>query len=153
MPLKALTLNLAFGYLNTEYKEFNDVRNPITGIREDLSGNRLPFTPEWQMSMGAQYIFNLETAGFLTLRGDLSWQDKIYFNEFNFESYKRDSLTLVNAFIRYETADSRWSAELYSKNLTDQEYFNMISPGGDGKDMYGDLAMPRTVGARIGFNF
>ncbi|MBW2366423.1 MAG: TonB-dependent receptor [Deltaproteobacteria bacterium] len=152
-PLQALTLNLALGYLNAEYTEFKDVRNPITGIREDVSGNQMPFTPEWQMSLGAQYVFTLGEYGFLTCRGDLSWQDKVFFNEFNFESYSRDSLTLVNAFMRYETADSRWSVELYGKNLIDEEYFLIVSPGGDGLDKYGDLAMPATYGLRVSFNY
>ena len=156
-PLKELTLNLSIGWLDAEYIQFITAsRNldPVTGLATeiDLSGNRLPYSPEWQMAMGAQYIFTLNDFGFLTVRGDLSYKSKVYFDPYNVEAFSRDDLTLINGFVRYETIEGQWGVEVYAKNLTDEEYLMSQGPAGL-SDLTGVLGSPRTFGLRVTYNF
>jgi len=154
MPVKGLTLNAVVGYMDAKYDSFPNAMDN-TGNPTDLSGNQLSYTPEWQMSMGAQYVFDFGKKGFLTIRGDVSWMDKVFFNEYNDEDLTRDDLTLVNAFVRYETADSHWSVELYGKNLTDEEYYTSMGMlgGRDFYDLSASMGLPATFGVRVGYSF
>jgi len=122
----------------------------------DYSGNQLAFSPEYQLSLGCQYIIDLQDSGFITLRGDVSSKDKIYYNHANDERLVADSLTLVNAFVRYETVDSSISLEIYGKNLTDEEYYTSksdYSVAGLFSAMTMDLGLPRTIGVRVSYSF
>jgi len=156
-PMKALTLNLAIGWLDTEYTKYLAVSrtpDPVTGrpTSVDLSGNKLPYSPELQMALGAQYVLTMGDRGFLTIRGDLSWQDKVYFDVYNEEVFSRDDVTLLNGFMRFETADARWSVEVYGKNLADKEYLMSQGPAGLA-DVVGTAGLPRTYGLRVSYSY
>ncbi|MBW2370234.1 MAG: TonB-dependent receptor [Deltaproteobacteria bacterium] len=150
-PAKALTLNLNVGYLDSEMTDFRNALDP-SGNPLDASGNRLALVPEWSYSLGAQYVFNLGDSGFLTVRGDLTYRGEQFSDVANEAKYELDSLTLVNAFARYETADARWSLDLYGRNLVDEEYYTNKYEGPLGGDL-GSVGAPVTYGARLTYNF
>ena len=151
-PVKPLTLNLNVGYLDTEMVDNRDARDPDTGEPLDASGNLLPFVPEWSYSFGAQYVFEMGDAGFLTLRGDVQYRGEQFSEVSNDPIYELDSLTLLNAFLRYETADGRWSLDVYGKNLTDEEHYFLKSSGTFG-GVLGSVGAPITYGARVTFKY
>jgi len=151
-PLKALTLNGAVSYLDATYEEFMTVVRGLT-VPLDVSGNRLPYTPKWTFALGAQYVFTLGNFGFLTVRGDVSWKDQIYFDQYNEELFSQESYTLVNGLVRFETVDGRWSAELYATNLFEEEYMTYGQPSLNIGDVLNAPGNPRLYGFRLAFNY
>ena len=60
--------------------------------------------------------------------------------------------TLLGARIGIAAADGRWRAMLWSRNLTDEDYYPSAYNGGNGPfvRVYG---MPRTYGVTLSYSF
>src|SRR6185437_1541670 len=63
--------------------------NGGTGFAKDLSGNKLPNSPPFTVSLGSQYTMPLSADWAGTLRGDFYWQDASWWRVFNDLSYDR----------------------------------------------------------------
>ena len=128
--------------------------DPNTGeLGRDLSGNQLPYVPDWKLSFGAQYVFPLGEKGFLTFRGDVSWKNTIYFDQFNRDNLKQEPYTVVNALVRFETADGLWSAEAYVRNLAEEEYYTNATSLLVGNDVIAFPGEPAMFGIKVAFNY
>jgi len=155
-PVNRLTLNAGISYLDATFDEYTapDPNDPTNIIGIDLSGNKIPYVPDWKLTFGAQYILPIGELGFLTLRGDIAWRDDIYCDQYERTETLREEYTIVNGLVRFERADGLWGIELYGKNLFEEEYyvFKAMSPGST-IDTLGYVGEPRTLGARLTFNF
>jgi iron complex outermembrane receptor protein len=85
-----------------------------------------PLTPETTFSISPELRFPMAGGGEVVLRADYSYRDEMYgepssdpgrFTEI-------DSRGLVNFNMSYRSADESWSASLYGRNVTDEEYDN-----------------------------
>ncbi|MBW2369645.1 MAG: TonB-dependent receptor [Deltaproteobacteria bacterium] len=152
-PLSALTLNGTLSYLDATFDELLTDDNLTFESNRDLSGNQLAFVPEWKLSFGAQYILTLGERGFLTVRGDVSWKDTIYFDQFNREFLKQDPATVLNALVRFETPEGRWSAEVYGRNLTEEETLSTAFALLSANDTVGQVGEPAMFGIKVAFNY
>ncbi|MBT9471123.1 MAG: TonB-dependent receptor [Pseudomonadota bacterium] len=117
----ALRLNMALGYLDARFRDYQntDQSRPQKGM-QDLSGNRLPNSPEWKLSIGGDYTHELASGGQLRLSGAYYFQDKIYFDAFNEAQQSQGSVGRVDADLSYVSPDGAWRLSLYGKNLTDE---------------------------------
>ncbi len=83
-PAKGLLLDTQIGYLDAEYREFDDARFP--------GGSRAfqtpAFSPKWTLRTGAQYTFDLSGSGSLTVGGQSRYKS-------------RSALAVDNTFIVY----------------------------------------------------
>ncbi len=153
-PMAALTLNGMVAYLDATYDEYMTQEPGSTpAVPLDVSGNSLPYAPRWSASLGAQYVFSLGSYGRLTLRGDMSWKDRVYFDQYERDSVSQSSYTLFNGLLRYETVAGRWSVEVYGTNLFEEEYLtysHVLSEPLDVNWVQGD---PRLYGIRIGYRY
>jgi len=89
------------------------------GFAKDLSGNKLPNTPPFTASFGAQYSMPISETWAGTLRSDFYWQDSSYARIFNDRPY--DSLhayTNVNLAVILTNQDG-WQVMTYVKNVFD----------------------------------
>jgi len=127
----------------------------VGGIEQNLDGNQLQNSPEFSLSLGAQYSWQLEDAGEMSLRLDYYWQDEIYTRLYNRPVDKVDSWDIWNAQATFTSADARWYARAYVKNITDDNnivghYFTDASSGN-----FTNVFMiePRTYGLAVGYNF
>ncbi|MBW2368426.1 MAG: TonB-dependent receptor [Deltaproteobacteria bacterium] len=151
-PLPALTINSAFSYLDAGFDEYQSV--DVIGNPIDASGNRMPQSPEFKFSLGAQYVFTLAEYGFLTCRGDMAWSDDKYLDHLETPLTEVKAHTLFNGLVRFETREGNWSVEVYGKNLSDQETFLDLDIGPQGPlDVFGSPAPPRTFGVQLVYNY
>ncbi len=154
-PADGLTLELFGTYLNAKYTEFEsgDYRQGFAVV--DLSGNRLSNAPEFSFRAGADYDIPLSLPGKLNIRGEINWQDRVYFTEFNNADATQGSYALVNAGLRYTADNGGWSAELWGRNLTNELVLtnNIITAPLYSSVRVGSVAAPRTYGVTLGFNF
>ncbi|WP_414619657.1 TonB-dependent receptor [Calothrix sp. CCY 0018] len=129
-PTPGLDLIASAGYANSKYENYI---NTETGI--DLSGNRVPFLPEFTYNLAAQY----RTSGGLYARAELRGYGLTYFDDDN--TIKQEPYALVNARIGYEA--EKYGIYLYANNLFDTRYLTSgyIFPVPDGTAEFGNPAM------------
>ena len=133
------TVEGSLGLVKTEFDSFRD---PLSGA--DLSGNRAPFVPEIDASLSGTYR---HSSGMFA-RLELVYQGKTYFDDFNNSDFKEPGYTLLNAVVGYES-DNGFQFSVYGQNLTDQVYYQNISP-----DLRaGTVGAPTVVGVRAGYTF
>ncbi len=83
-----------------------------------------PLTPEWTFSISPEARFPMGGGGEIVLRADYSYRDDMYGEpssdpaRFTFI----DSRGLINFDIAYHSPDESWSASIYGRNVTDEEY-------------------------------
>ena len=87
------------------------------GFAKDLSGNKLPNTPPFTLSAGAQYSMPISANWVSTLRGDFYWQGNSFARVFNDEPYDQlHGYTNVNVSLVF-TKDNGWQVMGYVKNV------------------------------------
>lgn len=154
-PVPGLELDAAAAILKSEFTQFDTFIpfEPASG-QVSLAGNRLPFTPKYTMSYGAQYT--LETGiGPFTIRGDGQTKSQVFFDQFNRQNNSEDAFTILNASIGWKDANERFSVTAYVKNITDKLALNgtFMNGGLQGFGMNGRYDPPRTYGFRFGVKF
>lgn len=108
---------LGLGYTDSEIKE--STRAPI-----DV-GKQAPLVSEYSANLGLQYRRPIHEGLSMFVRTDLEAIGPTWFYPDNFT--ERDPVELVNARLGIE--GGAWSATLWAKNLTDEEYNAEWSPG------------------------
>ncbi|MGH7805342.1 MAG: TonB-dependent receptor [Candidatus Binatia bacterium] len=148
---EGLSLDGNLAWLDAGYTEFFD-DDPITQFEGpvDLSGNKLPKSPEWSGSVGLQYAHALLELGDATARVDWSYRDQIFFSHFNDPANGQDSFQLWNAFLEFEHSSGHGGVKAFVKNLADEDYklggvIASIIIGGP----LGHYAAPRTWGVEL----
>lgn len=118
-----VTLFANVAWLETEYDDF------INADGEVLSGREQAHAPGYQFFVGAQFDFTERWS----LRLELEGKDEFYFSDSH--NVKSDSYELFNASINYH--GERWTARLWGRNLTDEEYqVRGFLFGNDPRDFY-----------------
>lgn len=154
-PTPGLTLELFGTYLNAKYRKFTsgDYRQGFAQV--DLAGNRLSNAPEFSFRAGADYDLPVNLPGKLNLRGDVNWQGRVYFTEFNNADATQKGYALINAGLRYTSENGAWSVDLWGRNLADKLVYtnNIITAPLFSSVRVGSVAPPRTYGITFGVNF
>lgn len=153
IPYDGLQFELAPTWLHSEYKDFN-TSNPasLDPTPVDLSGNQLTQAPEISLRVGGEYAWAVGS-GKMKLRGEMNFQDRIYFTPFNERAVSREPNTKLNAFINYE--GERVEVSIYGRNLTNRTTIGnaVVGSGLSGLPIIGTLDAPRTYGVQIGYRF
>ncbi|MFC4308512.1 TonB-dependent receptor domain-containing protein [Steroidobacter flavus] len=103
------------------YPEQSVTTNTCVGNVQDLSGARLPNTPEWNFNVSARQefpLFNWRWHGFATV--DYSWRSDVQWNALGSPNGIEDGYGLLGASFGLRSDDSRIVTKIYGKNLTDQ---------------------------------
>jgi len=116
IPMDRLQFTLNAAWLDTEYDKF------VNQDGSDFSGNELPFSPEWKIYAGGQYIQPVGSFGDLTFNVAYAYTDDQYTDPSNVEPFVLDSYGLWNARATLTPASEAWEVSLWGKNLGDEEY-------------------------------
>lgn len=162
-PIPALTLDAQIGYLDASYGEFLETRGTVAApVIIDRSWQTPAFSPEWTARFGGAYEFDLGGAGQVTLGGQARYRTKMALAVDNgdlttraeYPSMFEDAYWLVDARLVWDSADGRYSAGLYGRNLTDEVYKTdaqeFSSVAGIRSAYYG---APRTVSLTVSARF
>lgn len=88
------------------------------------------------------------------MRADISYASAQYFEVMNLSRLRQGGYALLGGSLNWQSADERWNASLWTKNLTDAFYFtarvDLLS--GFGFD-YNHVGKPRTFGMTVGTRF
>ncbi len=153
---RLLTLDGDLTFLHARFTDFTSV-NPLTPAApaENLDGNLLPGAPKWAGNLGAELALPLPVPGRFSLRVDASYFSRIYFTEFNDPSLSQAGYVKVNAFLRYTSANDKWTVSLWGKNVTNRLIAGVKTLGiaGYGYPIYGSYEPPATYGITLGTKF
>ncbi|HEX5648954.1 MAG TPA: TonB-dependent receptor [Steroidobacteraceae bacterium] len=150
-----LSVDFSATWLNAEYTEFvtGDYRQNFAQV--DLSGNKLQNAPEYTLRLALDYRQPVGAAGALVGRLEGSYQDDVYFTEFNNADAFQEAYGLLNVAAGYEGSDGRWSVTGWVRNATDEFVIsnNIITAPLYGSVRVGSLLPPRTYGLTLAYNF
>jgi outer membrane receptor protein involved in Fe transport len=91
------------------------------GCAESLKGRQLPNSPEFTVSIGAQYVWELQDDWRATLRGDYYWQDSSYARVYNAVNDYLQSWSNVNATLTFAKRDWGFTAQVWVKNALNSQ--------------------------------
>ena len=157
VPVEGVQFNAGLAYLDAKITELVAIDpNEVALGPLDLSGNRLTRAPEFTASLGLQYTHALaiggDNWGSLTWRGEFQHESETEFDIFNTPTIQDDGFSLWNAYLTWESPDSRWSFSVYGKNLSDTLY-QVLAVRSDG--LFGNaisFGPPRTYGVQIAYS-
>lgn len=161
--------DITLAYLDAEYDVFTDVDDPQSpGVQpEDLSGNKLPKSPEFSINIGLNaYTWHFANGGSLTPRINFHWEDNYFLLPFNNPQNRQSSYTRTDLRLLYETGDGKWLVEAWVKNIEDDDVLgaqfttpnNLLTPPqivglppGPGREelLLGSYLAPRTFGVSV----
>lgn len=121
------------------------------GFVEDVP---LPNAPDVMLNGLVRYQFGSFADGLMTAQVDFNYVDDRQLNAAGHPALADEDYTVWNAKIGWTSADERWDAEVWVKNLTDAEYqptaFEFSGFTGSSIDVYGP---PRWFGGTVRYRF
>ena len=107
----------------------------------------MPHAPEHSAAIGLAYSWFF-APGTLTARWDYHWQAENFVSVFNSPQDKIDSWSQHNASLIFESANNRWSAKLWIRNIADKDH--LIDKYARRQLVFSE---PRIFGASFRYNF
>ncbi|MHB8528987.1 MAG: TonB-dependent receptor, partial [Caulobacteraceae bacterium] len=126
--------------------------NPfVNGIPENLGGKQLPNSPEFTVSAGAQYVFDLSGDWTATLRGDYYWQDHSYARVFNAVNDYLQPYHVVNATLTFSNVSDGVDLQLFVKNAFNAQPITGVYLTNDTSGLFQNVFTldPRTYGVML----
>ena len=139
-----LDLFAAYGYTKARFGP-GSVSGPIS-----IDGNKLPNTPDYTLSFGAQYAHLIGTSS-LGGRVDFVRSGAFQYNDAN--SLGQEAYSLVH--LRGGYTARRWLAEVWMRNAFNTEYIPLAFPYPNfaPSGFMGEMGAPRTAGVSFGVRF
>jgi iron complex outermembrane receptor protein len=151
LPTGRDRLNLSVGYLNAEYDDFIVPAGVNIGIPQtDFGGYPLQYAPEWTVSAGYQHEIAVG-AGHVIGRVETRYEDSFWGTFAQFRGTEQQDYFKTDASVTYYSADDRWSAGLWVKNIENVAVLAATTTGQFGPYADAFLEPPRTWGARFTF--
>ncbi|MGY6741435.1 MAG: TonB-dependent receptor [Cecembia sp.] len=150
----------ALAYTDAKYVKFTNAPVPLDEVGgesfKDISGGRLPGVSRWAGSFGGEWT---KGAKFLGLSGKFFVGSELFFrSEFSSspspsQFMNIDGYGILNARTGFR-GDNGFSMFVWSRNLTDTQYFEQLLPGAGNAGHYAAvLGDPRSLGLTLKFNF
>jgi iron complex outermembrane receptor protein len=122
-PGHNLQLTASASWLDATYDRYLALVVGGGGVRRDAAGNRLNNAPQWSGGGSAVYELPIGRLGTATVRGDVSWQSRVFFNPFNDNIETQGAYGLVHLRTGFESRSRRWEMAIYVRNVGNREYF------------------------------
>jgi iron complex outermembrane recepter protein len=112
---RAVRLAGNVSWLDATYDRYLAVGS--AGVTLDAAGNRLNNAPEWSGSGSAVYEFAAGQSGTASVRGDVSWQSRVFFTPSNNGIETQRAYGLVHLRAGFEPRSRRWELAVYVRNV------------------------------------
>lgn len=156
-----VTFQAAYAYADGKYVSFINAPLPLEEVGspvafKDVSGGKLPGISRNAVSLGGEYVrpsalFGRNGEVFVAL--DSYYRSGFSSSPSPSQFLNVDGYALVNARLGFR-ADANWSGFVWSRNLTDKDYFEQLLPGAGNAGHYAAvLGDPRTWGATVRYDF
>ena len=119
-PWRPLHLAGHAAWLDAHYDRY--IAIGLGGVTRDAAGRRLNNAPAWSGSSSAIYEWAAGDAGTLSLRGDVSWQSRVFFTPFNEPIDSQEAYGLAHLRAGFEPRSRRWELAVYVRNAGQRAY-------------------------------
>ncbi|MGI8704380.1 MAG: TonB-dependent receptor [Sphingomicrobium sp.] len=127
-PVRQLLLDAQIGYLDADYKDFEDDR--FTNFGGSRAFQTPAFAPKWTLRIGSQYSFDLAGSGNLLFGAQYRYRSKHALavdntpvnSDQEIEGLFENGFGVVDARVVWEDPSRRFSVGLYGQNLFDEVY-------------------------------
>ena len=134
----------------TQLRGDNTLRRPA-----DLSGNKLPWSPEWSFSTTFEHTWWLGNGWVIGPSVTWNWQAEMFFNDNNYTEGPfhagQEAVSTFNANFRIINEDRAWALVFFGHNLSDQLVRSWADPGPG--YWRANFFPPRTYGVRFSKGF
>lgn len=143
-------INAAVTLLDSAYGHFlnTDTLRRELGLLQNR-GNPLNNAPERSVNLGIAYETPFANVGRLVVSVDASMRSRVYYREFGNKDDSQGAYTIVNLNLNWFSPDERWSARLFMRNATDEEYVTQLVGSNTTYGRQGTWNMPRQAGFEI----
>lgn len=153
-PVPNLSLRGSIAWLSAKFKDFLSDDPIIQGTNVvQLAGNTTQQAPEWKWNAAADYTIPFVNGSSLLASADVSYQSRVFFDEFNRAPFVENGYALVNASLTYRFKDDKLSIGVWGKNLTGEDRFSDVSFSAFGQVISKQWIAPRTFGATVHYDF
>jgi iron complex outermembrane receptor protein len=152
-PTPRLTANANASFLLTHYDDFPNAGGTTITNLVSVTGNQMPFSPRWQLSGGAAWRLPLAVPGEVSLNANATYETSYYSDVYNYAQARVGAQAYLNAGLSYTPAGGHWAVSVTGKNLTNHIAYQSITWGGTASLWQGPQNPPRTVVAKIAFNY
>jgi iron complex outermembrane receptor protein len=115
-PGEGWLLEGSFAYLDAGY---DNIDTSVTLISQSFDFERVP---ERTASLGISKEIQMQDTGMVIVRADWSYRSQTYNDAYNTPLLATDSVELIDASVRWISADDAWFVTLSGRNLTDDDY-------------------------------
>jgi iron complex outermembrane receptor protein len=152
VPVPGLNIAMSGTLMEAKYDDYKNTPAPAnyTGFR-DLTGNDVPYSPNFKLTGVISYDFDLGGSGVITPQVTLLWSGSYFNTDFNTVLDKQDSFAKLDLRLGWRSASDKFSAEVFVNNVTDQITQNRATFGSRGLNESFDA--PRMYGVRVGARF
>ena len=150
-----LRFDVALGYLDADLKSVTG--GQLATGKDNVAGfitadNELPYTPEIQAAVGANYAINLPGGGLINT-ALLNLTDDQFFTIENSPRNFQEAFSKVNAKITYITPSEKWEISVGARNLTDETYSTIGRTQSDSGSAFVNVARPREAYLQAMYRF
>jgi iron complex outermembrane receptor protein len=124
-PFPGALIDFAGSYTDFKYTKLD---TPTLKTRIPLSSEP-PYVPALKFNVGAQYKYDVGTAGSLTPRVDVAYLGRQQTAQINNAAAVIPAYALVNARMTWQSTGSDWSVSLSATNLLDKYYYTTYGVG------------------------
>ena len=125
-----LTINGGLAVTDAQIEEFRDANLVLSPARR---GERLALSPRLKASLGADYQWEpASLPGIIYFNGQVSYTSDQFSDLGENPLLRIPETTIVDASIGFSDKEDRYRLTLNIKNLTDQQYASLVTPGGPG---------------------
>ncbi len=114
----------SIGYLETEYSSFIDP----DGVT-DYTGNELPRSPRWDVSLASTFQFDVSEHLRGSFRAEGNYRSRNFLASNNSSASIQDAHTLVNLRAGVESTAGGWGVFAFGKNVTDEDVYLATNAG------------------------
>jgi iron complex outermembrane recepter protein len=138
-------------YLNATYTDYQNAKDPLTGIVYDLNGKSLPNAPRLSARLQYSHEFKLPNGATLTPMAAVYWQSVSYLREFNLPDDSVPAYSKTNLRLTYASASGQWQVQGYVSNLENNAVRIGVENLIGAYDSW--YAPPRTYGATVKYRY
>ena len=153
-PLRTWDIDATASYLFAELDSFKGTYSQSvypTGLainNTPHAGERLPYSPRYQMDLSSNYVLPLHVPGAVRIAGDISFQSAIFSDALENSQTRLPDQTYLNGLISWTSPRGKWIATVAAKNILDRRYpqsLSFVQAGGVPILWAASYADPRTV--------
>ena len=154
--MDGLALRANIGTLDASYNEFLLDRDNNGSLETDLSGRDVVRAPELTAGLDLTYTTEIAGGAGIDYNFNVNFEDQntYYYNDDLGSQFDTvlDERVIVNASATWTSADGKYYAALFGKNLTDDRYKTAAQAVG-ALWTFANYGPPRTYGIEVGFTF